>query len=99
MKIANHNFSEKLEGIGRYGQNQKLGLHSAHFRNLSPVCGVLCRHSDFSNFRKASYYKIAKNVRNLVNPVQNRNFKIIQNVSKMPLFFKILKHWTHKDPN
>ena len=47
---ANHNFSEKLEGIGRYGQNKKLGLHSAHFRNLSPVRGVLRRHSDFSIF-------------------------------------------------
>ena len=48
---ANHNFSEKLEGIGRYGQNKKLSLCSAHFRNLSPVRGALRRRSDFCIFQ------------------------------------------------
>ena len=55
MKIANHNFSEKLEGIGRYGQNKKFSLHSGHYRNLSPDRGALRRPSVFFTYKNVLY--------------------------------------------
>ena len=55
------NFSAKLEGIGRYGQNKKSSLCSAYFRNLSPVRGALFRRSDFSSFQFVLSYEKGQN--------------------------------------
>ena len=77
-------FSLNLEGPRRYAQNEKPCKFSQDFGGMVENRVVLRRSSDFFVFRKALYYKIAKNVRNLVNLVQNRNFKVIQNGNKMP---------------